>query len=410
MTTKALAPVAAITDIGKARGGLPALMGRDGERLVEWLREACALHTDDRAVVIYLKHVTPNRRLGDKLGTLQLKLLAPEQRDGEAVAEMAHSVWSKAENYAAGLGGAAQQFVVQAYFETDPAESETSCFFWIKVAVPGAERGIDSLPANETGVLQLMMGKLDRFEDNFCDLMTGSVTMMQVMREQIRDLHDQALADRRERREGEEEVRKAKLAELDRAAARDSAKADHEAKRELVSTVKTVGLAVARKWGGLDVRDAVSPGSQQLLTVFQSLARDEGRLMEVLARLSDSERAGFMEWWEAQIHTMEQLQGGTEGTKPMPPPAVAVATAAPAATAAPQIPLAEQLRVAEAQAAEAAVQAERWAQVKASIVAELAKGQAPAATQPAEPAAQPDAASPEPAADKPVATKRKKKE
>jgi len=385
-------------------------MGSDGERVIQWLTEQIALHSDARPVVIYLHHVTPSRRLGDKLGTLQLKLLAPEQLSAEAVPEMAHSVWGKAEAYATGLGGGAQQFALRSYYEDEPSESESATYFWIRNAQARADRDIDSMPASENGVLRLVMGKLDRLEDSFCDLMEGSAVMMRVMREQMGDLHTQALSERQERRAGEEEVRKAKLAELDRAAAREAAKVDHEAKRELIGTVKTVGLAVARKWGGLDVRDAVSPGAQQLMTVFQSLARDEGRFMEILARLNDSERAGFMEWWQGQIELNEKLQGK---------PATAAATATPAAAApapqvAPQAPLDEQLKVAEAQAAAAAAQAAQWAEIKAAIAAELAKGQAPAAAspaaaseaEPAAPAAAPDAA---PAAVEPEPTKRARK-
>lgn len=386
--------VATVTDLGRVRGNGSALAGRDGERLIEWLRESFLLHTDARPVVIYLRHVTPGRKLGDKLGTIQLKALAPDQRDAEAAPEMAHALWAKAENYASGLGGSTQQFGVHAYYEDEPSESESGTFFWIKVGQQANE--IDSLPANEGGVLRMVMGKLDRFEDNFCDIMTGSVTMMQCMREQIRDMHEQSLADRKERRENEETVRKAKLAEIDREAQREASKADREMKKELGETVKTVGLAIARKWGGLDVRDVTSPGSKQLMTVFESLSQDEGRFMDLLSRLSPVERTNFMEWWQGQIAALEQVKAGGVVTS-----AVAPTVAAPVAeTPTPAQPTspAEQAAVAEAQA-------QQWAAVAAALKAD-AEAQA-ATSKPAEPApvAEP---TPEPAPSKP--SKRSKKE
>ncbi len=390
---------ATITDLGRVRAGNGvALTGRDGERLIEWLREAFALHTDARPLVVYLRHVTPGRRLGDKLGTIQLKALAPDQRDAEAAPEMAHALWAKAENYAAGLGGSTQQFGAHAYYEDDPSESESGCFFWIKVGQT-AERNIDSLPANEAGVLQLVMGKLDRFEDNFCDLMTGSVTMMQCMREQIRDMHEQSLLDRKERRENEEVVRKAKIAELDREQQRESLKIERETKRELVDTVKTVGLAVARKWGGLDVRDATSPGAKQLMMTFESLAKDEGRFMEILSKLTDAERANFMEWWQGQIEMMEKLKGGGA-------PASAPAAAAAASTTRPaeSAPAAVASTPAE-QAAVAEAQAQQWAAVAAALKAD-AEAQA-ATAKPAEPVVAPEP-TPEPTPEPPAPAPKKK--
>lgn len=414
---------AAVADLTRLRAQVS--MGSDGERVIQWLAEQTALHSDARPLVIYLHHVTPSRKLGDKLGTLQLKLLDPAQYAADALPEMAHSIWGKAEAYAAGLGGGAQQFALRSYYEDDPSESESSTFFWIRNARQAADREIDSMPASENGVLRLVMGKLDRLEDSFCDLMEGSAVMMRVMREQMNDLHAQALAERQERRAGEEEVRKAKLAELDRQAARESAKVDHEAKRELVSTAKTVGLAIARKWGGIDVRDAVAPGAQQLMNVFQSLSRDEGRFMQVLASLSDSERAGFMEWWQQQIDLTERLAKGGPAVAPKCAPTAAPGQPATAAapTAPPEVPLAEQLKVAEAQAQAAAAQAAQWAEIKAAIAAELAKGAAPApanasaaATPPPaapvpEPAPAAPPAAPDPAPAAPAApAKRKKKE
>lgn len=375
-----------IADLGRLRAQVN--MGSDGERMIQWLVEQAAIHSDARPVVIYLHHVTPARRVGDKLGTIQLKVLDPEQLKPDALPEMAHSIWSKAEAYATGLGGGAQQFALRSYYEDDPSESESATYFWIRNAQARADRSVDSLPADDNGVLRLVMGKLDRLEDSFCDLMEGSAVMMKCMREQMNDLHAQALAERQERRAGEEEVRKAKLAELDRAAAREEAKVNHEAKRELIGTVKTVGLAVARKWGGVDVRDAVSPGAQQLMTVFQSLARDEGRFMGILAQLSESERAGFMEWWQGQLDMAERLAKGQAPAQAQTAAAVAAVPSAASAPVAPQVPLAEQLKVAEAQAAAAAAQAEQWAGIKAAIAAELTKGagvaqQPPTAEEPA---------------------------
>lgn len=383
----------AVTDITRLRAQVS--MGSDGERVIQWLTEQVALHSDARPMIIYLHHVTPSRKVGDKLGTLQLKLLAPEQLGADAMPEMAHSVWSKAEAYASGLGGGAQQFALRSYYEDEPSESESATYFWIRNARSTADREIDSMPASENGVLRLVMGKLDRLEDSFCDLMEGSAVMMRVMREQMNDLHAQALAERQERRAGEEEVRKAKLAELDRAAQREEAKVNHEAKRELIGTVKTVGLAVARKWGGVDVRDAVSPGAQQLMNVFQSLSRDEGRFMQILATLSESERAGFMEWWQGQLELGERLAKGQAPAAAQTAAAVANAPA-PAAPAVPPpaAPLAEQLKVAEAQAAAAAAQAKQWAEIQAAIAAELAKETTPAAAAPTAPTA--------PAASEPV--------
>lgn len=382
---------ATVTDLGRVRSSV-ALAGRDGERLIEWLREAFLLHTDTRPVVIYLRHVTPGRKLGDKLGTIQLKALDPDQRSAEAAPEMAHALWAKAENYAAGLGGSSQQFGAHAYYEDDPAESETATFFWIKVSQ--AADAIDSLPANEGGVLRLVMGKLDRFEDNFCDLMTGSVTMMQCMREQIRDMHEQALLDRKERRENEEVVRKSKIAEIDREAQREASKADREMKKELGETVKTVGLAIARKWGGLDVRDVTSPGSKQLMTVFESLSQDEGRFMDLLSRLSPVERTNFMEWWQGQIAALEQVKAGGVTS------AAATAAPAPAAPKAPEAPAAASTPAEQAAVAE--TQAQQWAAVAAALKADAA---AQAAAPAVEPTPEP---TPEPPAPKP--SKRGKKE
>ena len=382
---------ATVTDLGRVRSSV-ALAGRDGERLIEWLREAFLLHTDARPLVVYLRHVTPGRRLGDKLGTIQLKALAPDQRDAESAPEMAHALWAKAENYAAGLGGSTQQFGAHAYYEDDPSESESGCFFWIKVGQT-SERNIDSLPANEAGVLQLVMGKLDRFEDNFCDLMTGSVTMMQCMREQIRDMHEQALLDRKERRENEEVVRKSKLAEIDREAQREASKADREMKKELGETVKTVGLAIARKWGGLDVRDVTSPGSKQLMTVFESLSQDEGRFMDLLSRLSPVERTNFMEWWQGQISALEQAKAGGVTS------AAATAAPAPAAPKPPEAPAAASTPAEQAAVAE--TQAQQWAAVAAALKAD-AEAQA-ATAQPAAPVVAPAVEpTPEPPAPKPA--------
>lgn len=376
----AAAVVAPITDITPRRQSI-TMQGRDFERVMQWLREQLGQHNDAKPIVIFLRHVTPGRKLGDKLGTVWLKQLSPEDRTPELLAE---SAWNKAENYAQGLGGSQQQFALHSHYEghLDAGESESSCYFWIKVSQQ-ADLSIDSVPATEQGVLRLVMGKLDRIEDNFCDLMEGSATMMRVMREQIADMHSQALEDRKERRANEEEVRKAKLAELDRAATREAAKADQEARRELLGIAKVVGFAAARKWGGLDVRDAVSPGSRQLMTVFESLARDENRLLEILSHLNDTERAGFMEWWNGQIEMMERLQGEK---KPGQPATAAAPTATPPAGAPaqpagapPQVPLAEQLKVAEAQAQAAAAQAAQWEQIKAAIAAEMAKGEQPTA-------------------------------
>jgi hypothetical protein len=391
--------VATVTDLGRARSSV-ALAGRDGERLIEWLREAFLLHSDDRPVVIFLRHVTPGRRLGDKLGTIQLKVLAPDQRNAEAAPEVAHALWAKAENYASGLGGATQQFGVHAFYEDNPGESESGTFFWIKVG-QSTDTAIDSMPANETGVLRLVMGKLDRFEDNFCDLMTGSVTMMQCMREQIRDMHEQALLDRKERRENEETVRQAKLAEIDREAQREASKSDREMKRELGETVKTVGLAIARKWGGLDVRDVTSPGSKQLMTVFESLSQDEGRFMDLLSRLSPVERTNFMEWWQGQIAALEQVKAGGVTSAAA---AAAAATPPAPATPPPAAPPAAASTPAE-QAAVAETQAQQWAAVAAALKADAAAQAATA--QPAEPVVAPVVApavepTPEPPAPKPA--------
>jgi hypothetical protein len=348
-TERVTAPV---TDLGRIRPS-GALQGRDGERLTQWLREQVLLHTDEKPIVIYLRHVTPGRKLGDKLGTIQLKALANDQRDEESIPEMAHSIWSKAENYAAGLGGSQQQFAVHSYYESSPGESESSCYFWIKVSTQ-ADQSIDSVPANEAGVLRLVMGKLDRLEDSFCDLMEGSATMMRCMREQLNDMHSQSMEDRKERRENEEAVRKAKMDALDREQVREQAKAQRESQKDLIDTVKTVGLAVARKWGGLDVRDVTSPGSKQLMLTFQSLARDENRFMQVLSSLNEVERANFMEWWEAQIAAVEEMQQKSAKAAAGTPATPAAAPAAPATPEPPKQTLAEQLAIIEAQQAELA--------------------------------------------------------
>jgi hypothetical protein len=210
------------------------------------------------------------------------------------------------------------------------------------------------VPANEAGVLRLVMGKLDRLEDSFCDLMEGSATMMRCMREQLNDMHSQSMEDRKERRENEEAVRKAKMDALDREQVREQAKAQRESQKDLIDTVKTVGLAVARKWGGLDVRDVTSPGSKQLMLTFQSLARDENRFMQVLSSLNEVERANFMEWWEAQIAAVEEMQQKSAKAAAGTPVAPVVAPAVPATPEPPKQTLAEQLAIIEAQQAELA--------------------------------------------------------
>lgn len=399
MTTQALTAerVDNVTELRRGRGGAGTLMGHDGERLVEWLRDVFQLHTDDRPVVVFLRHVTPHRRIGDKLGTIQLKLLSAGQRTAENAPEMAHMIWAKAENYAFGLGGNAQQFAAHAHYEDNPADSETGCYFWIKLAGEQSDRSVDSLTPDERGVTKLLMAKLDKFEDNFCDIMTGAVTMMDCMRVQMRDLNEQSLAERKERRENEEMIRKAKLETVEQAEKREEAKAHRETQRELVASVKTVALAAARKWGGLDVRDVTTPGNQQLMLAFESLARDEGRFMSVLAALNETERVNFMEWWQAQLASLEQMRGGKNGTaQPVAPAAPAAPAAAPAASAASAQPSAAD------QAAQARVQAQQWAAVAAALEADAAAAAA-ANKSPENPPPAPAAAAAEPVATPPAA-------